>query len=72
MKKKEDKSGKTIMYAGIGIDLVVSTVVGGVIGYFLDRWLGTSPWLLVIFLILGAVSGFLTVFRIIERGERNS
>ena len=35
----------------VGMALVSGMLVGGAIGYFLDKWLGTSPWLLFIFLI---------------------
>jgi len=47
----------------IGIHLVVSTFVGGGIGYFLDkRVFDTFPWLSIIFLILGIVAGFKKIF----------
>ena len=36
----------------VGMALVSGMLVGGAIGYFLDKWLGTSPWLLFIFLII--------------------
>lgn len=44
-------------------ELVSGLVVGGGIGWLLDRWLGTSPWLLVVFFILGVVAGITNVFR---------
>jgi ATP synthase protein I len=47
----------------IGVELVVALVVGVGIGWLLDRWLGTSPLLLIIFFLLGAVAGMLNVFR---------
>lgn len=51
----------------IGLQLVVSTFIGLAMGYFLDKWLGTSPWLLIVFLILGIVAGFRDVFREAKR-----
>jgi F0F1-type ATP synthase assembly protein I len=51
----------------LGITLVVSTLVGFVIGYYLDRWLSTSPWLTIVFLLLGIVSGFVQIFRSLPR-----
>ncbi|HLC40666.1 MAG TPA: AtpZ/AtpI family protein [Methylomirabilota bacterium] len=51
----------------LGITLVASTLVGFVIGYYLDRWLGTSPWLIIVFLLLGIVSGFVQIFRSLPR-----
>lgn len=41
----------------VGMALVAGMLVGGAIGYFLDKWLGTSPWLLFIFLIFGVIAG---------------
>ena len=51
----------------VGIQLVLSTFVGFGMGYFLDRFLGTSPWLTVIFLILGIFAGFRELLRVARR-----
>ena len=42
----------------VGLNLVSATFVGLLIGWWLDRWLGTKPWLLLTFLILGIAAGF--------------
>jgi ATP synthase protein I len=47
----------------LATELVVGVGVGGVIGWGLDRILGTAPFLLVGFLILGAAAGILNVMR---------
>jgi ATP synthase protein I len=47
----------------LATELVVGVGVGGVIGWGLDRGLGTAPFLLVVFLILGAAAGILNVMR---------
>jgi ATP synthase protein I len=39
-------------------------VVGVVLGYYCDRWLGTEPVFLFVFLILGFVAGFRRLLRI--------
>ncbi|OIO00995.1 MAG: hypothetical protein AUJ49_08740 [Desulfovibrionaceae bacterium CG1_02_65_16] len=54
----------------IGLQLVCSTFIGLAMGYFLDKWLGTSPWLLVIFLLLGITAGFRDVFLEARRIQR--
>jgi len=51
----------------VGIQLVLSTFVGFAMGYFLDRFLGTSPWLTAIFLILGIIAGFRELLRVARR-----
>lgn len=58
--------------SSIGIALVVATVIGLAGGYYLDRWLGTSPWLTLIGLLFGIAAGFVNLFRTVKRAERNS
>ena len=47
----------------LGLELVAGTVVGGFIGWQLDQWLGTTPFLLLIFFFLGIAAGILNVIR---------
>lgn len=47
----------------IGGELVASLIVGVGIGWLLDIWLGTAPWLLVGFFFLGAGAGIVNVYR---------
>ena len=56
--------------ASAGMAFVVATAGGSVLGYFLDRWLGSSPWLTLIGLGLGIVAGFRELFRSIKASER--
>ncbi len=49
--------------SGVGLTLVISTVLGLYGGRVLDRWLGTSPWLMLVGLLLGIAAGFLNLFR---------
>lgn len=48
----------------IGVELVAALVVGGGIGLLLDRWLGTTPWLMLVFFVLGAAAGFMNIYRV--------
>jgi ATP synthase protein I len=48
--------------SGMGISMVAATFIGLAIGYRLDRWLGTSPWLTLVFLGLGIAAGFRNIF----------
>lgn len=50
----------------IGIELVAALAVGVGIGFLLDRWLGTAPWLMVVFFFLGSAAGFLNVYRAVS------
>jgi ATP synthase protein I len=44
-------------------ELVAGVVVGAGIGWLIDRWLGVSPWGLIVFLLLGFAAGVLSVMR---------
>jgi ATP synthase protein I len=54
----------------IGMAMVLATVIGLAGGYFLDRWLGTTPWLTLIGLGLGIAAGFVNLFRSVRTAER--
>lgn len=53
--------------SSVGLILPSSIAVGLFLGYFLDRWLGTAPWLLLAFTVLGIVSGLLSLFRALKK-----
>lgn len=73
---KRDKPSEAMQLLGnvgtIGMQLVVATFIGLAMGYFLDKWLGTEPWMLIIFLLLGIVAGFRDVYREAMRLQRNA
>jgi ATP synthase protein I len=51
----------------VAIEMVAALGVGGVLGWLLDGWLGTRPWLLVVFLFLGVAAGILNAVRTASR-----
>ena len=56
--------GEALGYAlRLAVELVAGVAVGGFIGWALDRWLGSAPFLMVVFLVLGAAAGMMNVFR---------
>jgi ATP synthase protein I len=44
-------------------EFVAGVIAGGGLGWLFDRWLGTSPWGLIVFLMLGFVAGIYNVMR---------
>jgi F0F1-type ATP synthase assembly protein I len=57
-------------YSGLALLLPVSTFVGYLIGYWLDRAFGTT-WLRILLLVLGSVAGFVALIRQIMRDSRD-
>jgi ATP synthase protein I len=55
----------------VGLNLVLSTFIGLAIGYWLDKVFGTSPWLTIIFLVLGIIAGFRELFRMAKKEIRD-
>jgi ATP synthase protein I len=53
--------------SSIALILPSSIAVGLFMGYLLDKWLGTGPWLLLTFTILGIISGLLSFIRAIKK-----
>ncbi|MDA0702573.1 MAG: AtpZ/AtpI family protein [Proteobacteria bacterium] len=61
-KDKGARSGMGVALR-IGLEMVSSLIVGVGIGWLLDWWLGTGPWLVILFFVLGSAAGMLSVFR---------
>jgi ATP synthase protein I len=63
------------MYEGLsasaaGLELGLAVAIGALFGGWLDGKLGTAPWLMIVFLILGAIAGFRGLLRAVARAER--
>lgn len=70
--KQEKSLFKQLLEASsVGIQLVISTFVGFAIGYFLDKIFKTSPWLTIVFLIIGIISGFHELLRVARKQNRH-
>ena len=68
------RAGAGAKISGLGfaarasVDIVAALAIGVGIGLALDWWLGTKPWLMVLFFVLGAAAGIANVFRLV-RGQ---
>lgn len=53
----------------LGSEFIAAILVGAGMGYLLDGWLGTGPWLMLVLLLVGFAAGVLNVVR--SAGEMN-
>ena len=54
----------------LGTELVSAVAIGTIIGFILDNWFDTKPWLIIIFFFLGAAAGMLNVIRTANRMQK--
>ena len=54
----------------LGTELVAAVAVGTIIGFILDSWFDTKPWLIIIFFFLGAAAGMLNVIRAANKMQK--
>lgn len=58
-------------YSALGLEMALSVVIGMGIGYYLDRWLGTGPWLMVVWIGLGFAAGVRSLYRAAVRSGKD-
>ncbi|HEY9401551.1 MAG TPA: AtpZ/AtpI family protein [Pyrinomonadaceae bacterium] len=69
MAKRDDENvnSKSSVVYGAVLSLALSIVSCLLVGWALDRWLGTSPWLIVAGIVLGSIAGFMQFIRLMSR-----
>jgi ATP synthase protein I len=72
VEKDAELRGRGMAYGmRMATELVSAVIVGGLIGYALDWWLNTKPWLFLLFFVLGFAGGVLNVLRAYERMQKD-
>ena len=56
--------------SSVGLELGISVMLGLLGGYYLDQYLGTTPWMMLLFLVFGLIAGFRGVLRAVHRAEK--
>jgi F0F1-type ATP synthase assembly protein I len=59
--------GYLVLFSEIGVSLLVTTLIGVFVGYWVDKSLGTLPLFLIVGFLLGAGAGTLMIARLIMR-----
>ena len=70
----QDKALAGAMSSGFraATDMAGGVIAGALIGVLADRWLGTSPFLLIAFLVIGSIAGLRSVYRLGSRPTSGS
>lgn len=67
--RKAKRAYNALNASSVGLEMGLSVVIGLVVGYYMDRWLGTEPWLMLLWLVFGLVAGFRGVIRAVSRAD---
>ena len=59
--------GNSWQYYGIGFDFIITIGVFTTIGYFIDKKLESSPWVMVALLVIGFISAFVRLLKTVNR-----
>ena len=54
----------------LGTELVSAVLVGTIIGFILDTWFDTKPWLIILFFFLGSIAGILNVIKVAKKMQQ--
>ena len=63
LENKEPKTSGMGHAFKMSTELVAAVAVGTIIGFILDNWFGTTPWLILLFFFLGVATGILNVIK---------
>ena len=68
--KNEGSSSSMGTAFKMSTELVSAVVVGTIIGFILDNWFGTKPWLILIFFFVGVIAGIMNVVKSAKRMQK--
>lgn len=68
--KREPKPQGVGLAMRMGVELIAGAIVGSAVGWGLDKWLNTSPFLFIVCFFLGSAGGFLTLCRTMNSLEK--
>ena len=73
-KTERNKEGSNAASLGkalkISTELVAAVVVGSIIGFILDSWFDTKPWLIIVFFVIGITAGIMNVVKSAKKMQK--
>ena len=69
---KRDLVKSLISYSSLGLEMGLCVAIGIAIGYFLDRYFMTSPYLTIIFMIFGIVAAMKSIYQLMKKLEKEN
>lgn len=67
---RKELFGLISKFGTVGLEMGFSVVIGLLMGVYLDRYLGTVPWMTIIFLLFGIAASFRAMMRAVKESQR--
>ncbi|MDC0093229.1 AtpZ/AtpI family protein [Alphaproteobacteria bacterium] len=64
--KNEHNRGLLNTFSRVATELLTGLLIGGIMGWTIDKWLDTNPWFLIVFFLLGGAAGILNLWRVVS------
>jgi ATP synthase protein I len=61
-----------LSYSSLGLEMGLCVAIGIGMGYFLDRFFHTSPYLTIIFMLFGVLAAMKTIFQLIKKLDKEN
>jgi ATP synthase protein I len=68
--RKGKRAYNALNASSVGLEMGISVGLGTLIGYYMDKWLGTTPWMMLLWLGFGLFAAFRGVFRAVNRVDK--
>jgi ATP synthase protein I len=72
MENKKDVVKSMLSYSSLGLEMGLCVAIGLVIGYFLDKYFQTYPYLSIVFMILGIVAAMKAIYTLAKKMEKEN
>jgi ATP synthase protein I len=69
---KKDLARSLMSYSSLGIEMGLSVAIGIALGYFLDLFFKTSPYLTIIFMVFGVAAAMKTIFTLLKKVQKDN
>lgn len=67
--RRAKRAYNALSATSIGLEFGIAVTIGIAGGMWLDQRLGSTPWLMLVFMVLGLIAGFRNVLRAVHRSD---
>jgi ATP synthase protein I len=69
---RKDEIRSLLSYSSLGLEMGLCVAIGLGMGYFLDKYFGTNPYLTILFMLFGVAAAFKALYVLWKKIEREN